>query len=159
MMMLCVFSPNMKYYVVSMFPRFVCLRPRPCWSSRGKFCQTGGGFSYPICFFCVCGLFSPLFRSPDPTCSNGLTGIDGSNSAGDTVCCPSGCGQCGGAGCSSAGLPEYSNRDCCVNGVVDNQGNCADTGAAPCVITGRFYLKYPTLCSGRRFPARLVGFV
>lgn len=88
----------------------------------------------------LCNLFSPLVFSPETSsyCSNGLEGIEGSNSAtGDTVCCPTGCGQCGGDGCNRNAFPKYTNKDCCVGGVVRNQGNCADKGAAPCVITGR----------------------
>lgn len=75
-------------------------------------------------------------------CENGLPGIDGPNSAGDTVYCPAKCGQCGGSGCGSgsAGLHDYTNVEWCVNGVINNQGNCADTGEATCSITeGQFY--------------------
>lgn len=49
------------------------------------------------------------------------------------MCCPEECGQCGGPGCDSAGLPEYDYTGCCVNGIVANQDDCIDTGTAPCI--------------------------
>lgn len=68
------------------------------------------------------------------TCSNGLPGIDGSTEAGVSVCCPIACGSCGSALCSSSDPPDTS---CCPDHIVDSdQGDCADTGAAPCVISG-----------------------
>lgn len=79
-------------------------------------------------------LLTPPVAGADQTCVNGLAGIDGSNLAGDIVCCPVECSQCGGRDCGSSGVPNYTNMECCVNGVVHNQGKCADTGEAPCII-------------------------
>lgn len=65
-----------------------------------------------------------------------MPGIDGFNKAGVTVCCPVECGTCGGAECGSVGLPEFNNQACCPNGILGSgAGDCADTAAAPCVIT------------------------
>lgn len=53
------------------------------------------------------------------------------------VCCPTGCNQCGDVGCHLSGLPNYTNEDCCPNGIINSgKGNCADTKAAPCIISG-----------------------
>lgn len=49
----------------------------------------------------------------------GVTGIESSNGA---VCCVTGCGQCGGAGCSAVDLPDYDVYDCCVTEIL---GYCA----------------------------------
>ena len=46
----------------------------------------------------------------------------------------------GGSGCAKNGDGGLDNTDCCVTGVIENQGDCSDTGAAPCVITGAFQL-------------------
>ncbi|CAM9453682.1 unnamed protein product [Scytosiphon promiscuus] len=66
----------------------------------------------------------------DGTCVNGLPGIDGSNERGD-VCCPLACGLCGGIGCSTG----LDNEECCINGVLGSQPDCADSGAAPCIVS------------------------
>ena len=51
------------------------------------------------------------------------------------------CNQCGGAGCGSNGDRGFGNKECCPNGIVTYQGDCAHTGSAPCVITddGRLF--------------------
>ncbi|CAM9818929.1 unnamed protein product [Scytosiphon promiscuus] len=70
----------------------------------------------------------------DPTCSDGTVGIEGSNDSG-SVCCPTECTQCGGAGCATAGAAAgLGNTDCCINGVLNNQDSCSVTGTAPCVL-------------------------
>ena len=80
-------------------------------------------------------LFSPTLK-PDETCSNGVVGIDGANEAGQAVCCPLGCGQCGGEGCATSGRKAgLDNTDCCANGIINNQPDCADTPTAPCYIS------------------------
>jgi len=77
---------------------------------------------------------SSLTKGALETCTNGLPGIDGSSEAGISVCCPINCGTCGGAGCSSSDRPD---SDCCPNEIIDSDpGDCADTVAAPCVMTG-----------------------
>lgn len=65
------------------------------------------------------------------TCSNGIIGIESSNGA---ICCVAGCGQCGGVGCSTAGLPDYDAFDCCVTEILDFGVACSVTGTAPCYI-------------------------
>lgn len=118
---------------------------------------------------CMCGhrtlnVFHLSFRSklkyirdsPSPstpyscgaeTCSNGLDGIEGSNSAGDAVCCPLLCNQCGGRGCRKSGGSTYNEDDCCVNSVLNSQENCSVTAVAPCVINraGTSYTTAPSV--------------
>ncbi|CAM9196305.1 unnamed protein product [Ectocarpus sp. 13 AM-2016] len=72
--------------------------------------------------------------TPEPgtgdTCSDGIEGIDGNG----VVCCPLGCGQCGGTGCSSAGAANGLNSgSCCGGGIKYNGDYCDDTGEAPCI--------------------------
>lgn len=67
------------------------------------------------------------------TCSNGITGIESSNGL---ACCAVGCGQCGGVGCSTVGLPEYDADDCCSTEIVDFGMSCSVTGSAPCYVNG-----------------------
>ncbi|CAN0257907.1 unnamed protein product, partial [Hapterophycus canaliculatus] len=67
----------------------------------------------------------------DETCSNGLSGVGGSNGNGN-ACCSLSCGQCGGPQCGSA---PGGNTECCVNGVLAAQPDCSVSGAAPCIIT------------------------
>ena len=77
-----------------------------------------------------------MFDSGDgPVCSNGVPGIEGENGNGK-VCCPVGCNGCGGTGCGRIGAAAgLNNKDCCINGVLNNQPDCADAdGTAPCVI-------------------------
>ncbi len=40
--------------------------------------------------------------------------------------------QCGGVGCGA--VPGFTNKACCINGVLNNQADCAVSGAAPCVV-------------------------
>lgn len=69
-----------------------------------------------------------------PTCANDLPGYDGSNDNGD-VCCPLGCGSCGGPGCVRFGSEEGLDRfSCCINGILGSQLDCSETGEAPCVV-------------------------
>ncbi|CAM9628235.1 unnamed protein product, partial [Ectocarpus sp. 12 AP-2014] len=66
----------------------------------------------------------------ESTCSDGIEGIDGNG----VVCCPLGCGQCGGAGCSRAGAANGLNAGSCCGGGIKYNGNyCDDTGEAPCI--------------------------
>ncbi|CAN0202138.1 unnamed protein product, partial [Hapterophycus canaliculatus] len=46
------------------------------------------------------------------------------------ACCPLDCGLCGGDGCGIGGR----NKECCINGVLNNQEDCSDTYSAPCKI-------------------------
>ncbi|CAN0057819.1 unnamed protein product [Scytosiphon promiscuus] len=62
-------------------------------------------------------------------CSSGIPGIMSDKGE---ACCPIGCGQCGGPGCSSAGAPDYDAFDCCVTEIMDLGESCAATGEAPC---------------------------
>ncbi|CAB1107956.1 unnamed protein product [Ectocarpus sp. CCAP 1310/34] len=62
------------------------------------------------------------------TCSDGIEGIDGNGA----VCCPLGCGQCGGTGCTSAGAANGLDSGSCCGGSIKSSGNyCDDTGEAP----------------------------
>lgn len=79
-----------------------------------------------------------LFADADSNtnCTNGVPGLDGgSNAEGTRVCCPIGCTNCGGVLCRSRTPDGYDNGTCCVGYIVDNYGDCADIGVAPCVIT------------------------
>ncbi|CAM9274203.1 unnamed protein product, partial [Ectocarpus fasciculatus] len=68
------------------------------------------------------------------TCSNGLEGIDGNG----VVCCPTGCGQCGGAGCTTSGSAHGLGGDsCCGGGIMASDEYCDETNAAPCIIGSR----------------------
>ncbi|CAM9533530.1 unnamed protein product [Ectocarpus sp. 12 AP-2014] len=68
------------------------------------------------------------------TCSNGLEGIDGSGG----VCCPLGCGQCGGKGCSKSGSANGLGGDsCCSGGIMASDEYCDETNEAPCIIGSR----------------------
>ncbi|CAM9644958.1 unnamed protein product, partial [Hapterophycus canaliculatus] len=83
----------------------------------------------------------------DSTCSNGLPGISASNDNGE-ACCPLSCGLCGGDGCGTDGR----NRECCINGVLDNQEDCSMTNAAPCEITESQSLRLPQRHSPDDYP-------
>ncbi len=48
--------------------------------------------------------------------------------------CPTGCTQCGGAGCGSSGELGFDGAACCINGILDSQPECSITRVAPCVI-------------------------
>ena len=71
------------------------------------------------------------------TCSNGVTGIEGMDSDGNSVCCSSDClnddgePQCGGRGCGRRG---GGSADCCVGEIVEEGESCASKGSAPCFI-------------------------
>lgn len=78
-------------------------------------------------------------RCADGVCSNGVVGIDGTDDDGVTVCCPIGCGQCGGDGCDTSGEPEYGEESCCIPGVVNSTELCSSSETSPCVITGESY--------------------
>ncbi|CAN0376075.1 unnamed protein product, partial [Hapterophycus canaliculatus] len=46
------------------------------------------------------------------------------------ACCPLDCGFCGGDMCGAGGR----RKECCINGVLNNQDECSDTNPAPCKI-------------------------
>ena len=66
-------------------------------------------------------------------CSNGYTGIESSNGL---ACCVAECGQCGGVGCSTVGLPDLGGEACCSSDIVDFGVSCEETDSAPCYIEG-----------------------
>ncbi|CAN0433161.1 unnamed protein product, partial [Pylaiella littoralis] len=51
-----------------------------------------------------CNACSGMERNQYGICSNGLAGIEATNSDGITACCPRGCNQCGGSNCDTSGL-------------------------------------------------------
>ncbi|CAM9262723.1 unnamed protein product [Pylaiella littoralis] len=51
----------------------------------------------------------------------------------DVYCCPAGCGECGGKGCSSRG-EGLGPDDCCQSKIKENGNKCSETGKAPCVM-------------------------
>ncbi|CAB1104565.1 MEP12 [Ectocarpus sp. CCAP 1310/34] len=70
-------------------------------------------------------------ESADDTQIDGTEGIDGNG----VVCCPIGCGQCGGDGCSTAGSANgLGSESCCGGGVKSLGVYCDDTNEAPCII-------------------------
>ncbi|CAM9369558.1 unnamed protein product [Ectocarpus fasciculatus] len=83
---------------------------------------------------------SRQMRSRQQSCDvyhPGMKGNVGGNRAGSKVCCPVGCGECGGRGCRKNLPYGLSGEDCCVTGVLNSQGSCSDRGAkAPCIIKG-----------------------
>ncbi|CAM9604115.1 unnamed protein product, partial [Ectocarpus sp. 12 AP-2014] len=64
-------------------------------------------------------------------CSTGIRGIESSDGA---VCCPLGCTQCGGEGCSTVGLPEYGAESCCGSDVLSAGVSCSVSEEAPCAL-------------------------
>ncbi|CAM9583719.1 unnamed protein product, partial [Hapterophycus canaliculatus] len=69
-------------------------------------------------------------------------------------CCPLGCNQCGGPGCSSSGAAAGLGSDSCCGGGVKASGKyCDDTGEAPCIIGGDCLFSAPRARS--RVPSRL----
>lgn len=69
--------------------------------------------------------------TPTQTCSDGTEGIDGNG----VVCCPTDCGQCGGAGCTTAGAAAGLDGSDCCGGTIRKAGvYCDDTDKAPCII-------------------------
>ena len=100
----------------------------------------------------VCAVGGPVSQTPSPTgvatlppllvestddsismCSNGIPGVESSNGL---ACCVAACGMCGGEGCSTVGLPDLDEEDCCVSEIVDFGMPCDTAGAAPCAIFG-----------------------
>ena len=71
---------------------------------------------------CVC----PKYVASGQTCSNGLAGYEASK-----VCCPVGCGQCGGSGCSAL---DGGGDACCTANVMAAGTLCSESKAAPCNI-------------------------
>lgn len=59
---------------------------------------------------------------PDPTCSTGI--LSGS------VCCESGCGSCGGSGCSS----RPGGASSCCSSTIKSDSNSCDSNPPPCVM-------------------------
>lgn len=66
-----------------------------------------------------------MYATSGQSCSNGLAGYEASK-----VCCPVGCGQCGGSGCSKLDL----GKDCCTKDVKAAGTLCSVSKAAPCNI-------------------------
>ncbi|CAN0438128.1 unnamed protein product, partial [Ectocarpus fasciculatus] len=76
------------------------------------------------------GVAPCIYGNDVGTCKDGIEGLDGNG----VVCCPLGCGQCGGTGCSTAGADNGLASDSCCGGGVKSTGNyCDDTGVAPCI--------------------------
>eukprot|EP00903_Cladosiphon_okamuranus_P018651 g17166.t1 len=73
--------------------------------------------------------------SEDQTCSNGVPGYESAN-----VCCPLGCGTCGGDSCSELG------EGCCTSDVKDSGALCSVTKAAPCNIDGDVFIENESPC-------------
>ena len=97
--------------------------------TKGYTCETGSG-SGP-------GSDSGPASDSESSCSNGLPGYDGVGRKG-SVCCPLGCGGCGGKRCRTMG-EEFGlgRKDCCIMRVMRKQPDCADSGSAPCVISSK----------------------
>ena len=85
-----------------------------------------------------------LHRPPrgcaDSTCSNGIPGIEGTGSGGETACCLLTCidedgnPKCGGSGCKSR---EGGPAGCCIGEINREGDDCDDSGEAPCFIGER----------------------
>ena len=96
--------------------------------ASGEFCEDSG--TAP----CIITRPESPFPAPtpvQPTCSNGIIGVEGFGE-----CRMLGCGTCGGVGCSqrarAAGLKA---GDCCVTRIRASGVNCEGSGTAPCIIT------------------------
>ncbi|CAN0255216.1 unnamed protein product [Pylaiella littoralis] len=78
---------------------------------------------------CIIG---PPPSTPEPgMCTDGTEGIDGNG----VVCCPLGCGQCGGSNCDVAGNAAGLGAGACCGGAIKASGvYCAETNQAPCII-------------------------
>lgn len=73
-------------------------------------------------------------RTDTVLCGNGMAGYED-----DDVCCPTECGQCGGAGCSTSGAAAGLGSDsCCYSGVKESKEDCEVTLSPPCVM-GEMY--------------------
>ncbi|CAM9258533.1 unnamed protein product, partial [Scytosiphon promiscuus] len=113
--------------------------------ASGEYCDDTGAAP------CIIGSGTGFQPIASQTCSNGIPGIDGNG----VVCCPLGCNQCGGPGCSTSGRAAGLGSDSCCGGGVKASGKfCDDTGAAPCIIgsgeclqTVPFALRLPQTCS------------
>jgi hypothetical protein len=66
-----------------------------------------------------CAEYPAPCKVMDPKC---VAGVEGSG-----ACCPIGCAQCGGPGCSTAGT------DCCIGSIQSSNRDC-DGDVAPCVL-------------------------
>ncbi|CAN0056924.1 unnamed protein product [Pylaiella littoralis] len=78
-------------------------------------------------------VYEVVVAPTDSTCSNGIAGIDGNG----VVCCPIGCGTCGGSSCATAGRANGLGSDsCCGGGIKDSGVLCSVSGVAPCIIDG-----------------------
>ncbi|CAM9256384.1 unnamed protein product, partial [Ectocarpus sp. 12 AP-2014] len=83
---------------------------------------------------CIIGSRPAPSPTPSETCSNGLEGIDGNG----VVCCPLGCGQCGGRGCTNSGAAADLGADsCCGGSIKASDEYCDETNEAPCIIGSR----------------------
>ncbi|CAB1098365.1 unnamed protein product [Ectocarpus sp. CCAP 1310/34] len=83
---------------------------------------------------CIIGSSPAPSPTPSETCSNGVEGIDGNG----VVCCPLGCGQCGGAGCTTSGAAAGLGADsCCGGSIKASDEYCDETNEAPCIIGSR----------------------
>ena len=72
----------------------------------------------------------------ESTCSDGTPGLESSEGQ---VCCPAGCGECGGPFCSTAALPSFGESDCCVITIMNSGVMCETTGESPCILEGKFH--------------------
>ncbi|CAM9499658.1 unnamed protein product [Ectocarpus fasciculatus] len=68
----------------------------------------------------------------NPTCSNGIVGIESANGG---VCCPTECGLCGGEGCTAAGVNAgLGDGDCCFSDTIRFGAACSENLMAPCIV-------------------------
>ncbi|CAM9951375.1 unnamed protein product [Pylaiella littoralis] len=78
---------------------------------------------------CIIG--SAPGTAPPTTCSDGTPGVDGNG----VVCCTTGCSECGGSSCGSAGAAAgLDASDCCGINIKASGVMCADSNQAPCII-------------------------
>eukprot|EP00752_Nemacystus_decipiens_P013623 g12081.t1 len=73
-----------------------------------------------------------MAASSEPTCSNGLPGIQSRG-----VCCPVACGRCGGIGCSQSGGGKsegLGEKFCCTSDILGGGKACSDSVSAPCIV-------------------------
>ena len=122
------------------------LQPAYCWSRSTYFgsmiplmithCRSPSGrplHQFPIAFH-PCTVSHRCWDRTAETCSNGLEGIDGNG----VVCCPLGCGQCGGTGCNTSGAAAGLGADsCCGGSIKASDEYCDETNEAPCIIGSR----------------------
>ena len=68
---------------------------------------------------------------PVPMCSSGFPGFD---SADGQICCPVGCGDCGGSDCATMGSTSgLDQTSCCASEVLNNTDLCSTLLKAPCI--------------------------